>query len=472
MKNHLRRHTGEKPYKCQYCSQSYRQIGVLKRHLKLIHHNDTFNISGVLTCQYCQQLLPPCTNSLLKHAKSCNFVKRPDKNYKFVCSMCEYYTSLSQVMANHLRRHTGEKPFECSYCSKKFSQLATLNTHVKLKHESHHFYYISDSISCQYCQETLPSDSSVLLVHAKLCESVERPDKMYRYVCLICAYAAYDSHRMRRHLRIHTGEKPFKCSYCSDVFRQAESLKRHTDVKHLSVCGFTRSSRLHALASFRNLYSNKITFPCLSDTFCRHCNQLLPSSEDDLLLHSKTCASAYRPDKRYNYVCCMCDYKSYKSSHMKEHTRGHTGEKPYSCSHCGYQTGRSQDLKKHILIKHRDSFGACSLLLITLRGAFAVSFPSGVSDLLCQHCNEKVLRCARTLLLHTKTCESVPRPDKSHTYVCLTCKYFTYQCHRMKNHLRRHTGEKPFTCPYCCFNFSQLQNLRRHLLNKHPSVYS
>uniref|UniRef100_A0A8D8SIW6 Protein glass n=1 Tax=Cacopsylla melanoneura TaxID=428564 RepID=A0A8D8SIW6_9HEMI len=104
------------------------------------------------------------------------------------------------------------------------------------KSNLYHFdlHSISDSVCCQYCFQTFPFHSSVLLHHAKSCDSVERPDKKYRYVCLMCKYAAYDSHRMRRHLRTHTGEKPFRCMYCMIDFGQVESLNRHIQVKHIN----------------------------------------------------------------------------------------------------------------------------------------------------------------------------------------------------------------------------------------------
>lgn len=89
--------------------------------------------------------------------------------------------------------------------------------------------------SCQYCGHTVKNeDTELLLLHSKQCTMARRQDKSFSYVCLFCEFHCYDSARMRRHIRTHIGDKPYKCPYCPHS--SSQNINFHIRIKHSMDC--------------------------------------------------------------------------------------------------------------------------------------------------------------------------------------------------------------------------------------------
>ncbi|XP_026887927.2 zinc finger protein 16-like isoform X2 [Electrophorus electricus] len=74
----------------------------------------------------------------------------------------------------------------------------------------------------------------------------------------------------------------------------------------------------------------------------------------------------------------------------------------------------------------------------------------------CSDCGKSFLKLAN-LKTHTFI------HTRKKLFLCSECgKRFLKPCH-LKSHMRIHTGEKPFICPQCGKRFSQVCNLRRHM---------
>ncbi|XP_069173680.1 zinc finger and BTB domain-containing protein 7A isoform X7 [Procambarus clarkii] len=74
----------------------------------------------------------------------------------------------------------------------------------------------------------------------------------------------------------------------------------------------------------------------------------------------------------------------------------------------------------------------------------------------CPFCSYVTNRSHR-LKMHIRT-HTGERP-----FACLHCPYQASTRDRMKIHLRTHTGEKPYTCPHCSYRGVKKSNLDRHL---------
>lgn len=51
-----------------------------------------------------------------------------------------------------------------------------------------------------------------------------------QFQCLLCEYSSCHVANIKRHIRAHTGERPFKCHICNKGFTQQNNLKRHVSI--------------------------------------------------------------------------------------------------------------------------------------------------------------------------------------------------------------------------------------------------
>lgn len=47
------------------------------------------------------------------------------------------------------------------------------------------------------------------------------------FVCSACDYVTCNMTNIKRHVRLHTGERPFKCPVCNKDFNEKGNLKKH-----------------------------------------------------------------------------------------------------------------------------------------------------------------------------------------------------------------------------------------------------
>ncbi|XP_071530926.1 uncharacterized protein [Panulirus ornatus] len=104
--------------------------------------------------------------------------------------------------------------------------------------------------------------------------------------CPYCKYTTVKKDHMTKHIRIHTGEKPFSCPYCS--------------------------------------YS--------------------ATTKQNLMQHIRT----HTGEKPFS--CSHCNYSATKKDKLRQHIRTHTGEKPFLCPQCSFRCCTLSTLNNHILI--------------------------------------------------------------------------------------------------------------------------
>lgn len=92
--------------------------------------------------------------------------------------------------------------------------------------------------SCPLC-----GFSSRYTNHVKRHMKTHNGEKPYR--CSLCSYASAQLVNLQRHLRIHTGEKPYKCEHCTFACSSLGNLKRHQRMHTVSVPAHNTPQRMH-----------------------------------------------------------------------------------------------------------------------------------------------------------------------------------------------------------------------------------
>ena len=134
-----------------------------------------------------------------------------DKPYQ--CGLCGKRFTESGSLVAHMRTHTGEKPYQCDKCGKAFSSAYNLVRH-KRTHTGEKPY------QCDKCGKAF-SQACNLVRH----EWIHTGDKPYH--CGVCGKGFIQLSSLVIHKRTHTGEKPHQCDKCGKAFSQAGYLVRH-----------------------------------------------------------------------------------------------------------------------------------------------------------------------------------------------------------------------------------------------------
>ncbi|XP_050430854.1 zinc finger protein 664-like isoform X5 [Adelges cooleyi] len=342
-----------------------------------------------------------------------------DKVRNFVCDICKEAFTTKRKVAGHIREtHSVNRTLQKS-CGKNVVG-NTLSNRIAPKIDSKNSAKKLGLFHCNLCQKSYITKKQITLhiiqAHQTLTikplsrkpyskhynknsKALNKSDSQ-NYKCNMCLKPFSDKSQIRRHMRVHTGEKPYKCEFCEKAYSQKPMLQIH-----------------------KRVHTGEKPFKC---TVCLKSF----TNTNDLKIHNRV-HTGEKP-----YKCSICLKSFAQVSYLTIHKRVHTGEKPFKCDVCM----KSFSVKSSLTIHKRTHSGEKPYNCDVCLKSFVSK--SRLTDHQRVHTGQKYYKCDMCLKLFSLKYQIVNHM-RVHTgekpYKCAVClKSFSSKA-ALTKHIRTHT---------------------------------
>ncbi|KAB0356989.1 hypothetical protein FD754_001145 [Muntiacus muntjak] len=280
LSQHMRKHTGEKPYKCPYCDHRAAQKGNLKIHIRG-HRAGTLTQGrepeAAETCV--SEGLGGCT-SPTKSTSACNRILNGATQ-----------ADTGKILLRSTRKEAeGAAAGQCAFCKSRFERKKDLAQHMQQAHKP---------FTCRLCSYATLREEALLSHVQKDHIAAQRPrgDAFAEngkpelppgeFPCEVCGQAFSQTWFLKAHMKKHRGSFDHGCHICGRRFKEPWFLKNHMKAHGPKAGSKNRPrSELEPVATINDVVQEEVIVAGLSlYEVCTKCGNLF-TNLDSLNAHN------------------------------------------------------------------------------------------------------------------------------------------------------------------------------------------
>uniref|UniRef100_UPI00358DE9D7 zinc finger Y-chromosomal protein 1-like n=1 Tax=Myxine glutinosa TaxID=7769 RepID=UPI00358DE9D7 len=356
------------------------------------------------------------------------------------CTICGKKFKTAAFLRKHSQNHphnthallSSKRLFQCTQCSYVTSRRSHFHSHAL------HHHHQSSSVklgsrhptpsphSCPLCPYQT-AEAGLLSQHLSTVHSQSLP-----HLCQHCGKGFRHPSELRKHVRSHSGERPYACDLCTYRSAQAYNLQMHIRARHRHQPNFRCTVCGVAFSCLSELRRHVVLHGAEREYHCPHCTHR-SSNSFDLKRHIVSIHT-----RNFPHRCQVCDKGFHRPSELTKHMGTHRGRRSHNCRHCDFHSTDPFALSRHVLSSHTHE--------------------------LPHQCR----RCKKSFKLQTELKKHMKYHSGKKVYQCEFCDYHTMDASGYKRHvISMHTKDYPHRCPVCDKGFRRPSEQRQHLLRTH-----